>query len=165
MSSDAGSSPWLRIENGSDHVVFDENTLPYKLLGPLDSAGCSVADKVRDRHNGNVFARKVFTLKRNNKGSMKEAFQNEVNNIHALQRNHHMIRLHATYTTPNKLALILSPIADDGDLDNYLDKYITLRDSYGTKKQRTFGTKASRLPMFSSIRVECSTRTSAIHSI
>ncbi|KAH8704623.1 kinase-like domain-containing protein [Phaeosphaeriaceae sp. PMI808] len=112
----------LSIGEGSDHIDVEEAWLPYTLLRILGRGGCSVVEEVEDQTTGSVYARKVFFTTRRNKNHLKQIFENEVNVIRSLgQGHHHMVRVFATYTTRNSLALILSPVANGGDLERYLD--------------------------------------------
>jgi serine/threonine protein kinase len=119
MASHSFSS-YFSIEEGGDYDHIDESRLPYTQLRILGSGGCSVVDQVEDRNTGYTFARKVFVPKRRNQSWMKETFKNEVRIIRSLGDHHHIVRLFATYTTNGSLAMIMSPVADGGDLDKFL---------------------------------------------
>lgn len=123
------------ISQGSDHVNVEEAWLPYKHLRTLGSGGCSTVDEVRDRLTGQVFARKVVMPRRRAKQRMLEMFHNELKIIRSLAQHHHIIRVFATYTVKETgaLAMLLSPVADGGDLDKYLERYSALRRNFGAQ--------------------------------
>jgi len=127
VTNGASSSRWLSIEEGDNYVDVEEKQLPYTQRRILGSGGCSVVDEVEDRTTGRVFARKVFIPKTRNRRRMKELFDNELKVVQSLKHHHHIIRIFATYTVKETgvLALLLTPVADGGDLDNYLDKFST----------------------------------------
>ena len=114
------------ILEGTDHTNVDETRLPYALLRILGSGGCSVVEEVQDLSTGHNYARKLFIMKRRNKERLREIFENELKIIRSLE-HHHMVRIFATYTTKDRLALILTPVADDGDLDSYLEEFTVLQ--------------------------------------
>jgi serine/threonine protein kinase len=63
----------------------------------------------------NVYAR--------NLEDAKKQFRNEVCIMRRLASSHHVIKLHATYLAGRELALILDPVASDGDLANFIQEY------------------------------------------
>lgn len=60
---------------------------------------------------------------------MQEMFHNELSIIRSLKEHHHIVRVFATYTVKETgaLAMLLSPVADGGDLDKYLERYSAYR--------------------------------------
>jgi serine/threonine protein kinase len=123
------SSSLIRIDEGRNYVDVEETRLPYISRRLLGMGGYSFVDEVEDRNNGRVFARKVFVLKRRNRNRLRESFENEMSVIRTLQQHHHMIRVVATYTARQSLGIILSPVADGGDLDQWLDELVACRSS------------------------------------
>jgi serine/threonine protein kinase len=121
MSSTHGADV-LSITEGSDHRDVEAAQLPYTHLRHLGQGGSCTVDEVEDRNTGLVYARKVFMPKRRNRLRPKELFDNEVKVLRSVERHHHMIQVFATYTVKEtgSLALLLSPVADGGDLDEYL---------------------------------------------
>jgi serine/threonine protein kinase len=123
------SSPLLFISKGNTLHDVDEDQLPYVWRRNLGSDGCGIVEEVEDSNTGSVYARKLFQLKSWNKGSMKELFENEVEIIKSLGVHHHLIQVFATYTTKDKLGMILYPVAEGGDLHEFLTKFRELRSS------------------------------------
>lgn len=116
-------SDLLTISRSSDHVDVEEARLPYKHLRTLGIGGCSTVEEVEDVNTGDIYARKVFIPKRRNRARIKEIFENELKIIRSLE-HHHMVKIFATYTTKVRLAILLTPVADEDDLDSYLEKLI-----------------------------------------
>jgi serine/threonine protein kinase len=106
------SSSTYFFDEGSDHFDVEEARLPYKQVRILSSGGCSVVDEVQDCNTGQHFARKVFLRRRRNRARVMEIFENELRITRSLGKHHHMISIYTTYTTTNRLAMILSPVAD-----------------------------------------------------
>jgi serine/threonine protein kinase len=149
----------LSIEEGSDHVDIEVSRLPYTVERTLGVGGCSVVEEVKDCNTQQVFARKVFMLRRRNMQSMKELFENEVRIIRTLEHHHHMIRVFATYTTPQQLALIMSPVANGGDLDKFLGELVATRSDFRSLKamgdivEKAFGCLAAGLAFMRAQRI------------
>ncbi|EAT80829.2 hypothetical protein SNOG_11785 [Parastagonospora nodorum SN15] len=114
----------LSVEEGCDLVDIDEAHLPYILQRNLGVGGCCIVEEVKDLTTSRIFAHKLFLFSRKNRVRLTEAFMNEVKVIRALRQHRHMIRLFATYTSKDRLGLILSPVADGGDLDKFLGELV-----------------------------------------
>jgi serine/threonine protein kinase len=117
------------MKEGGHYDDVDESQLPYIQLKILGSGGCSIVDKVEDRNKRRVFARKTFALKRSQRSWMIKTFKNETQIFRSLGKHHHIVQLFATYTTDGCLAMIMSPVADGGDLDKFLDDFNEHRDN------------------------------------
>jgi serine/threonine protein kinase len=117
------SSTCLLIKRGSHHPNITEDSLPCDRVKHLGSGAVSVVEEVKDRNTRRVYARKVFTPRKTEREYMRRTFENESAIIQTLQGHHHMIRIHATYTTTHALGMILYPAANGGDLDDYLDDF------------------------------------------
>jgi serine/threonine protein kinase len=131
-NSPAGSfdtSALLFISKGNSLRDVEEDQLPYVWLENLGSGGCGIVEKVEDSNTGAIYARKLFHLKSWKKRSMKELFENEVAIIKSLGEHRHLIQVFATYTTKDKLGIILSPVAEGGDLQDFLTKFRESRSS------------------------------------
>jgi serine/threonine protein kinase len=126
-TSDSESSALLFISKGNTLRDVEEDQLPYTWRSNLGSGACGIVEEVEDSNTGSVYARKLFRLKSRNKRSMKELFENEVEIIKSLGEHHHLIQLFATYTTKDKLGLI--PVADGGDLHEFLASFQELKSS------------------------------------
>jgi serine/threonine protein kinase len=127
--SDTASPALLSISKGNTLEDVDETRLPYTWLSNLGSGACGIVEEVEDINTGAVYARKLLRLKSWNKRSMKELFENEIEIIKSLGEHHHLIQVFATYTTKDKLGLILTPFAEDGDLHEFLAKFQELNSS------------------------------------
>ncbi|KAH7082059.1 kinase-like domain-containing protein [Paraphoma chrysanthemicola] len=128
----------LRIDENTNHENVQEAQLPYIHERPVGRGGYGVVDAVRDIHTGRVFARKIFhtTSKRRERVRAMQEFHHEAKQIRKLAQNHHMVRIHATYATKDSLGLILSPMANEGDLAKFLDRFSDLSDEQNTTRQQ-----------------------------
>lgn len=158
-------SSWLSIEEGSDHVDVVEAQLPYEPIRVIGKGACSVVEAVKDRSTGRVYARKIFFLNgdRFQKKRKAEVFKNELEIIRSLSQHRHVVRVYATYISPKQCALILLPVADGGDLESFLEDFMTYQSDpfqYGSKiesmariLERAFGCLADGLSFMSERRV------------
>jgi serine/threonine protein kinase len=136
----------VSINEGDDLELNGKDEIPYVLVENLGHGASAIVEKVRDVNNGNIYARKIFKNTSSRKlAESKKAFKNEVKVIRRLKSHHHMIRVFATYMVQRELALILTPVADTGDLAAFLQLYrdtdlsapsqidmrITLRNAFG----------------------------------
>lgn len=152
---------WLSIEEGEDYVDIDEKRLPYRYEGSLGRGQSSIVDEVIDIRTERSFARKTFIVKRDNRRYIKELFRNELTTIRRVAQHHHMIRIFATYTTKDRLGIILYPVADGGDLDDFLgDLYqddLNMNDATVNTKvavlKRAFGCLAAGLAFLREQRI------------
>jgi serine/threonine protein kinase len=78
-------------------------------------------EEVQDRNSGLVYARKLFHPM-DGTAKMKEVFENKKEVMRSLKNHCHIVDLITTYTTERMLALIMSPVADEGDLSQFLDE-------------------------------------------
>ncbi|KAH7070329.1 kinase-like domain-containing protein, partial [Paraphoma chrysanthemicola] len=124
---------WLDIRAGNHYDDVDETTLPYVHRRHLGKGGYGLVEAVEDRMTGRVYARKVFHPRKRERARMWEMFENEVQNTRALKAHHHMVRLHATYTTKDTLAMIMMPVADGGDLEKFLDEFNQYRNEHASQ--------------------------------
>ncbi|KAH7070363.1 hypothetical protein BKA63DRAFT_605624 [Paraphoma chrysanthemicola] len=126
----------LRILENTDHENVQEAQLPYIHERPV--GGYGVVDAVRDVHTGRVFARKIFhtTPKRNERVRILQEFHHEAKQIRKLAQHHHMVRIQATYATKDSLGLILSPMANEGDLAKFLNRFSDLSDEQNATRQQ-----------------------------
>ncbi|KAF2244262.1 kinase-like protein [Trematosphaeria pertusa] len=164
----AGEGPFgdyfQQIQNGPDRSLFltitegahlelelkDKERLPYVLVRNLGHGANASVEMIRDRLSGSVYARKIFrNVYARNLDEAKREFHNEIRNMRRLASHHHIVRIYATYMAHRELALILTPVADGGDLAAVLDQY---RDASDADRRRTsrilwgaFGCLASAL--------------------
>ncbi|KAF2178861.1 kinase-like protein [Zopfia rhizophila CBS 207.26] len=101
--------------------------LPYRFLKNLGHGGSGRVEMVQDINTGLIFARKILRNYHSRKlEAIKQSFHNEVQVMRRLAEHHHVVRVFATYITHREFALILQPVADDGDLATFLQD---IRDS------------------------------------
>lgn len=90
----------------------------------LGHGASASVEMVRDVRTGSVFAHKIFrNVYKRNMEEVKRNFCNEVHIMRKLAPHPHVIRVHATYIAHRELALVLTPIADGGDLATFLQQY------------------------------------------
>jgi serine/threonine protein kinase len=124
LSSEKLSREPYLIEKDGDYVVDDENRLPFEHKKALGSGYSAVVDKVEDTRSNMVFARKVVKFRHGRfRKRTEELYRDEVDIIRRLKTHHHVIRLFATYKTKEGGSLLLQPVADEGNLEEYLGKY------------------------------------------
>ncbi|KAI4705622.1 hypothetical protein J4E81_000506 [Alternaria sp. BMP 2799] len=119
MNGGNGPKRMLRIEEGQHYFLEPNDELPYKLLRNLGQGGFANVEEVEDRHTGVVLARKVFKFG----GSSVERqrlFDNEVKVIRRLAPHHHITRIFATYVGRRQIGILLTPVADRGSLETFL---------------------------------------------
>lgn len=117
----SGNNP-IVIEEGKDYLLEPDDELPYELLRNLGHGHSGNVEEVRDTHSGAVFARK--TIRITGLTATREArtriFNNEIKVIRSLAGHHHIIRVFATYVSRREVGLILQPVANHGDLEDFL---------------------------------------------
>lgn len=119
MESKAGNS--LVVNLGDDLTIANRNSLPYKHLESLGVGGSAFVEKVQNTTTGEIFAHKVFRRYHGpNLTKFKEEVQNEIQIVRRLSSHPHIIQVFATYTCGRELGMILTPVADRGDLASYL---------------------------------------------
>ena len=121
--------------------------MPYKLIRNLGHGHSANIEMVEDVNTGSVYARKLFRIC-GSRDKRKQIFNNEVKVIRRLAPHHHVIRVFATYVAKREVGLILLPVADDGDLEDFLQDFKD-RDVAQPKKTKileaSFGCLASGL--------------------
>jgi serine/threonine protein kinase len=122
------SEPTTRLTiNKGDHLELKEEEkkdLPYVLEKNLGIGGSASVEMVRDINTNLIYARKIIrNVYTRNLNTVKLSFLNEVRVMRLLASHHHIIQVFATYIAQRELALILSPVADSGDLHDFLGKY------------------------------------------
>ena len=132
------------VEEGGDYVFKGDNKPPYDHFDYLGHGGSGTVDAVRDINTGIVYARKTIKLRgsKQHKAIRKQAFDNEIKIIRNLGTHHHIIRVFATYYEEPKLCLIMQPVADGGDLDEFIH---TFRDDTSKGDTRVYESKANVL--------------------
>jgi serine/threonine protein kinase len=120
--------PARLIINKGDHLELkdseEKKLLPYVLEGNLGHGGSASVEMVRDLNTGSLYARKIIrNVHTRNLRTVKLSFLNEVRVMRLLASHRHIIQVFATYIAQRELALILSPVADGGDLHDFLGRY------------------------------------------
>ncbi|KAF2016271.1 kinase-like protein [Aaosphaeria arxii CBS 175.79] len=118
-----GQSPYLEITEGSDLELddIDVKSLPYQHIENLGSGGSAIVERVQDMNTGLVYARKTLRdISYRDRKRLREQFHNEVKVMRRLGDHPHTTTLFATYTTRRDLVLIVSPVADGGNLADFL---------------------------------------------
>ncbi|KAF2184775.1 kinase-like protein [Zopfia rhizophila CBS 207.26] len=115
-------TPKLEIEEGKAYPIDDNERLPYQLLRNLGHGHSGNVEEVKDINTGRVFARKIIRIPRGRSGEdRKKIFDNEIKIIRSLTGHHHVIQVFATYVSKYEVGLILYPVADEGDLERFLE--------------------------------------------
>lgn len=118
-----------KIEQDGDYRIENEKRLPFKYKRVLGKGWSAVVEEVEHKRTKQLFAKKVIKFPRNKGKARREAedrYYNEAAVIRSLGTHSHVIQLFATYTTPRSGGLLLQPAADEGDLQEYLDRYADL---------------------------------------
>ncbi|KAH7378354.1 kinase-like domain-containing protein [Pyrenochaeta sp. MPI-SDFR-AT-0127] len=115
----------LLIEEGNDYEDVDEADLPYSHLKNLGHGHSSIVEAVQDKVTKAIYARKTFKIppSKTKRHEPIKVFRNEVKIIRNLGCHRHIIKVFATYTTTSNIGLILQPVADEGDLEDFLATY------------------------------------------
>jgi serine/threonine protein kinase len=109
------------VSEGADLQISDRGVLPYRVIRNLGMGGCATVEMVKDITTGRTFAHKLFRKYRGpNLGKFKQEVENEIMIMRRLSSHPHIIRLFATYSCGRDFGLILTPVADSGDLATYL---------------------------------------------
>jgi serine/threonine protein kinase len=119
MNGDSSPKRILHIEEGQDYLLEPGDELPFKLLRNLGQGGCANVEEVVDQHTGRVFARKVFGIG-GSPAERRRIFDNEIRTIRRLAPHHHITRVFATYVGRHQIGILLTPVADRGSLDMFL---------------------------------------------
>jgi len=117
-------TPKLEIEEGKAYLVHDNDQLPYQLLRNIGHGHSGNVEEVKDINTGRVFARKIIRIPGGQRGKeRRKIFDNEIQVIRRLTGHHHVIRVFATYVSKYEVGLILYPVADEGDLERFLESF------------------------------------------
>jgi serine/threonine protein kinase len=151
------------VNKGDDLDLKDseeKKLLPYVLERILGHGGSASVEMVRDSNTGSVYARKILkNVHTRHLDAVKLSFLNEVRVMRHLASHHHIIQVFATYIAQRELALILTPVADGGDLHEYLVRYQDTDTADPERGERTtilyraFGCLASGLAFMHQERV------------
>jgi serine/threonine protein kinase len=119
----------MRFEEGDHYDDVDEAQLPYTLIRNLGSGGYGVVSEVKDSNTDLVYALKVCVPTRRDKDRKKEMFKNELAILKSLKQHGHIIHLFATYTTKTSFGMIMTPVADGGDLYKFLGDFMDYKEN------------------------------------
>ncbi|KAH8706868.1 kinase-like domain-containing protein [Phaeosphaeriaceae sp. PMI808] len=134
----------IPVREGDDLEIPSTKLLPYKRGKVLGKGASAVVAEVKDIITGQVFAQKSFSrYQGQDLARFKRVVLNEANILRRLSSYPHIIRLFATYTSGRQFGMILTPVADGGDLAGYLqaildsghhpttEQYSTLTRAFG----------------------------------
>ncbi|PVH98199.1 kinase-like protein, partial [Periconia macrospinosa] len=111
----------ITVREGADLQISDHNVLPYKVIRNLGMGGCASVEMVEDTTTGQLFAHKIFRRYHGpNLKKFRLEVRNEIKIMRRLSSHPHIIRLFATYACKRDFGMILTPVADGGDLATYL---------------------------------------------
>lgn len=113
-----------KCEDGGHAHFADPVEIPFRRDGILGSGGYAQVEKVTSKNTGKEYARKLLdrrALQRSH-GSLFQ-FDNELKILKRL-RHQHVVQVVGSYTEPQFVAIIMSPIADC-DLSNFLETKAT----------------------------------------
>lgn len=112
----------LFIEEGKDYVVEKGDFIPLEAKRRLGHGHSGYVEEVRDTSTGSTYARKTIQIYTSrHREERHKIFQNEIKILRSLAQHHHFVRVIATFTEKRQLSLVLHPVADDGDLNSFLE--------------------------------------------
>ena len=142
----------LQINEGAHLELESKELLPYTLVKNLGHGASASVEMVQDMNTSAVFARKLIrNVYARNLQEAKQNFLRELGVMRRLGQHHHIVKVFATYIAKRELALILSPVADQGDLAAFLHDYQDTHPTDSTREPRAailrkaFGCLASGL--------------------
>ncbi|OCL14350.1 kinase-like protein, partial [Glonium stellatum] len=138
------------VQEGDHLDVPNRACLPYKYIRSLGMGSCAFVEMAQDETNGQVFALKhLRRYQGRNLNQFKRAFQNEVDILRRLSLNPHIIKAFATWGSGRELGIVMTPVADGGDLASFLQTIVDLGNLPTTEQytilNRAFGCLASGL--------------------
>lgn len=140
----------IPVREGDDIDIPTRDVLPYTHIKSLGMGSSSFVEMVRDTTSGQVFAHKVFRRYHGpNTGKFRRDVRNEIEILRRLSSHPHIIRVFATYTCGRDIGIIFTPVADSGDLANYLQNILDFGNPPTIEQcailKRAFGCLASGL--------------------
>lgn len=134
----------LHFGQGDSHVVIDGSQLPFRTLGRLGDGSFGTVEKVANA-DGVAYARKILSFHPTKDRIEKEKiFHREVDIIKSLSKHHHIVQVFATYITLTEFALLLFPVADGGNLNDFLSVYWDEQHRFWSTRTMTETWKAMR---------------------
>ena len=124
VSTSAQVSPADTPSQQDEDEDDDDHLSLYKHVRMLGHGGSASVEMVRHSKTGSVFARKIIrNVYSRNMEDAKRKLLNEVQIMQRLSSHRHIAKVHATYIKGRELAIILEPVADSGDLANFLQNF------------------------------------------
>jgi serine/threonine protein kinase len=118
----------LQIDEGQHYEIDDKSCLPFQHIENLGSGRSGIVDKIVHTQTNSVYARKTFEVRPGEWSRVRDDFRREINITRRLARHRHIVRLIATYSTPNGPAVILEPAADGGTLSAFLARFVMIEN-------------------------------------
>ncbi|KAH7071545.1 kinase-like domain-containing protein [Paraphoma chrysanthemicola] len=114
----------LYLVEGQDYVIQERSELPFQYLAHLGHGLSASVDKVRDVNTGAVYACKTFHVYTSRRHQITwNTIENELKILWRLREHHHILRVVATFRSRREVGIILQPVADQGDLEDFLAVY------------------------------------------
>lgn len=127
------------LEDGEIDEYDSNHPIPYVHLDILGEGNSGLVEKVQHKTTKQLYARKKLISPRRKQANQETVFHNEINAIRKLCTHHHFVRVVAAYKTKQHFGIILEPVADGGDLSEYLEQYWenveTVRAAHGNRAE------------------------------
>ncbi|CAI6332918.1 unnamed protein product [Periconia digitata] len=161
----ASSPRTLVIEEGRDYVVERRDVIPLDAIKRLGDGHSGYVEQVKDTSTGTIYARKtirIYHSGQDHRAKQLKVFKNEVNILRILAQNHHFVRVVTTFVEKRQLSLVIEPVADEGDLNAFLNAIRDEQEDNDTRDvepvkfkilQKAFGCLASGLAFMHCFRV------------
>lgn len=136
--------------DGQHIDIAHRDMLNFQFLGQLGHGASAMVEVVKDQTTGQKFAHKFFgKYYGKNFEGFKEAFKNEIAIIKRLQSHTHIVEVFGSYACGRELGMLLTPVANGGDLRAYLqdvkDTGTDLTENQCSVLNNSFGCLASGL--------------------
>ncbi|KAF3053012.1 hypothetical protein E8E11_010822 [Didymella keratinophila] len=115
------------------HEYGDNVPVPYTHIDVLGTGCCGTVAKAQDTTTEELFARKTKMFSGSTKAAQEQRLRNEVRITQKLSAHHHFIQFHAAYKTRRYFGLLLKPVANKGDLSEYLEDFWTCVEQNGAE--------------------------------
>ncbi|PVH96476.1 kinase-like protein [Periconia macrospinosa] len=119
--TDSIGSSSLFLRQGQHIQITHLNQLPFQYHGVLGSGGSATVQEIEIQATGQRFAHKLLhRYPGKDLDKWNETVRNEINIMKRLKSHPHMVQLFGTYTCGREVGMLLLPVAEDGDLQAYL---------------------------------------------
>ena len=109
---------------------YDSNArAPYEHMDFLGRGHSGLVEKVQHKSTKQIYARKLMAVPKRKQAEQESIFLNEIAIIRKLYSHRHFVEVIEAYRTKQHFAIILWPVAEDGDLSEYLDRYCDIKKS------------------------------------